>query len=71
MIGGREILYFDSLKALPDWNAFGVDLVIDCTGRAIKRPGATELISMIAQQKPYLQAYGIILLIRVVEFPAL
>jgi glyceraldehyde 3-phosphate dehydrogenase len=39
-IGGREIPYFDSLKALPDWKALGVDLVIDCTGRATTRPGA-------------------------------
>jgi glyceraldehyde 3-phosphate dehydrogenase len=40
VIGGREIPYFDSLKALPDWKALGVDLVIDCTGRATTRPGA-------------------------------
>lgn len=40
LIGGREIPYFDTLKALPDWNALGVDLVIDCTGRATTRPGA-------------------------------
>src|SRR4029453_13704653 len=40
VVGGREIPYFDSLKALPDWKALGVDLVIDCTGRATTRPGA-------------------------------
>ena len=40
VIGGREIPYFDTLKALPDWKALGVDLVIDCTGRATTRPGA-------------------------------
>jgi glyceraldehyde 3-phosphate dehydrogenase len=40
VIGGREIPYFDSLKALPDWKALGVDLVIDCTGRATTRAGA-------------------------------
>ena len=40
VIGGREISYFDSMKALPDWKALGVDLVIDCTGRATTRPGA-------------------------------
>ena len=39
-IGGREIPYFDSMKALPDWRALGVDLVIDCTGRATTRAGA-------------------------------
>ena len=40
VIGGHEIPYFDSMKALPDWKALGVDLVIDCTGRATKRAGA-------------------------------
>ncbi|MBP1599495.1 MAG: Glyceraldehyde-3-phosphate dehydrogenase (phosphorylating) [Acidobacteria bacterium] len=40
VIGGREIPYFDSMKALPDWKELGVDLVIDCTGRATTRPGA-------------------------------
>jgi len=40
IIGGREIPYFDSMKALPDWKALGVDLVIDCTGRATTRAGA-------------------------------
>jgi glyceraldehyde 3-phosphate dehydrogenase len=39
-IGGREIAYFDSSKELPDWKALGVDLVIDCTGRATTRAGA-------------------------------
>src|SRR3954463_38076 len=39
-IGGREIRYVDSMKALPDWKALGVDLVIDCTGRASTRSGA-------------------------------
>ena len=40
VIGGREILYFDAMKQLPDWSALGVDLVIDCTGRAVTRAGA-------------------------------
>ena len=40
VIGGREIPYFNSMKALPDWKALGVDLVIDCTGRATTRAGA-------------------------------
>lgn len=39
-IGGRHIPYFDSAKELPDWAALGVDLVIDCTGRATSRAGA-------------------------------
>ncbi len=40
VIGGREIAYFDAMKELPDWGALGVDLVIDCTGRAVTRAGA-------------------------------
>jgi glyceraldehyde 3-phosphate dehydrogenase len=39
-IGGRHIRYFDSSKELPDWAALGIDLVIDCTGRATSRSGA-------------------------------
>jgi len=40
VIGGREIKYFNSLQELPDWKALGIDLVIDCTGRATTRAGA-------------------------------
>src|SRR6476659_1863890 len=40
VIGGREIAYFTSMKDLPDWGALGVDLVVDCTGRATVRSGA-------------------------------
>jgi glyceraldehyde 3-phosphate dehydrogenase len=40
VIGSREIPYVDSTKALPDWKALDVDLVIDCTGRASTRAGA-------------------------------
>jgi glyceraldehyde 3-phosphate dehydrogenase len=40
VIGGREIPYFDSMKELPDWGALGIDLVVDCTGRATTRAGA-------------------------------
>lgn len=39
-IGGREVLYINAKAELPDWAALGVDLVIDCTGRATKRAGA-------------------------------
>ena len=40
VIGGRDIPYLDSMKSLPNWKALGVDLVIECTGRASTRPGA-------------------------------
>ena len=39
-VGGRKIQYLDSMQSLPDWAALGVDLVIDCTGRATTRAGA-------------------------------
>lgn len=37
IIGGREIRYFNTLNELPNWGELGVELVIDCTGRATKR----------------------------------
>jgi len=39
-IGGRQVKFIDSTKSLPDWAALGVDLVVDCTGRATTRAGA-------------------------------
>lgn len=39
-IGGREIQYINTSKDLPNWGDLGVDLVIDCTGRATTRAGA-------------------------------
>ncbi|HYN88039.1 MAG TPA: type I glyceraldehyde-3-phosphate dehydrogenase [Ardenticatenaceae bacterium] len=39
-IGDRQIPYFDSMKELPPWADLGVDVVVDCTGRATTRPGA-------------------------------
>lgn len=39
-IGGRTIKYFNTKDSLPDWGALGIDLVIDCTGRATTRAGA-------------------------------
>jgi glyceraldehyde 3-phosphate dehydrogenase len=40
IIGGREIKYFDSSKSVPNWGELGVELVVDCTGRATTRAGA-------------------------------
>ena len=39
-IGDREIKFIDTSQSLPDWAALGVELVIDCTGRATSRMGA-------------------------------
>jgi glyceraldehyde 3-phosphate dehydrogenase len=40
LIGGREIRYANVAQGLPDWGALGIDLVIECTGRATRRAGA-------------------------------
>ena len=40
VVGGRAIPYFNSQKELPPWGDLGVDLVVDCTGRATSRAGA-------------------------------
>jgi glyceraldehyde 3-phosphate dehydrogenase len=40
VIGGRDIPYLDSTREVPDWKALKVDLVVDCTGRAVTRSGA-------------------------------
>ena len=39
-VGGRAIPYINSAKEIPDWASLGVDLVVDCTGRATVRAGA-------------------------------
>jgi glyceraldehyde 3-phosphate dehydrogenase len=40
VIGERRIRYVNSMEKLPDWRTRGVDLVVDCTGRATVRSGA-------------------------------
>jgi glyceraldehyde 3-phosphate dehydrogenase len=40
VIGEHRIRYINSMEALPDWKALGIDLVVDCTGRATSRSGA-------------------------------
>lgn len=40
LIGGREVNYYNAMQEIPNWGDLGVDLVIDCTGRATTRPGA-------------------------------
>jgi glyceraldehyde 3-phosphate dehydrogenase len=40
VIGGHKIVYANSAKELPDWKALGVELVVDCTGRAVTRAAA-------------------------------
>jgi len=40
IVGESEISFFDTSQSLPDWAELGVELVIDCTGRATTRAGA-------------------------------
>lgn len=37
LIGDKRIKYVNSKAEVPDWKALGVDLVVDCTGRATTR----------------------------------
>ncbi len=50
VIGNKEIKYFETSQSLPDWGALGVELVIDCTGRATKRSGAQAHLDRGAQR---------------------
>lgn len=40
IIGDREIRYLNSSSEIPNWGVLGVELVVDCTGRAVTRPVA-------------------------------
>lgn len=42
VVGGREIRYFNTKESLPDWGALGIDVVVDCTGRATRREIAQQ-----------------------------
>lgn len=39
-IGEHAIRYVNSSQELPDWKSLGVEVVVDCTGRATTRAGA-------------------------------
>jgi len=40
LFDGKEIAYVNSKDGIPDWQKMGVELVVDCSGRATKREGA-------------------------------
>lgn len=40
LIGDKKVKYVNSKAEVPDWKALGVDVVVDCTGRATTRTGA-------------------------------
>ncbi|MFV8326250.1 type I glyceraldehyde-3-phosphate dehydrogenase [Flavobacterium sp. ZS1P14] len=44
IIGDKQIPYKNSKLEIPDWKALGVDLVVDCTGRATTRDNAQKHI---------------------------
>ncbi|MBO9584950.1 MAG: aldehyde dehydrogenase [Flavobacterium sp.] len=44
LIGGRTIPYQNSKLDIPDWKALGIDIVVDCTGRATTRDFAQKHI---------------------------
>lgn len=50
MIGDRSISYVNSSQATPDWARLGVDVVVDCTGRATTRAGAQSHFERGAQK---------------------
>jgi glyceraldehyde 3-phosphate dehydrogenase len=39
-IGDRKIAFVDTRASVPDWGALGVDVVVDCSGRATRRENA-------------------------------
>jgi glyceraldehyde 3-phosphate dehydrogenase len=50
IVGDRSIPYFQTNERLPDWGALGVDVVIDCTGRATRREIAQSHLDQGAQR---------------------
>ncbi len=50
VIGDATITWIDARNGAPDWKALGVDLVLDCTGRATTRAGAQAHLDAGAQR---------------------
>ncbi len=50
IVGDNKIQYFETSKALPNWGELGVELVIDCTGRATRRAGAQAHLDLGAKR---------------------
>jgi glyceraldehyde 3-phosphate dehydrogenase len=42
VVGAEAIRYCDASDTIPDWAAFGVDVVVDCTAKATTRAGAQQ-----------------------------
>jgi glyceraldehyde 3-phosphate dehydrogenase len=39
-VGDRKIAFVNTAVAVPDWGALGVDVIVDCSGRATRRENA-------------------------------
>ena len=39
-VGDRRIAFIDTKASVPDWGSLGVDVVVDCSGRATRRENA-------------------------------
>ncbi len=50
IIGDKTITFMDSTKAIPNWQELGVEVVIDCTGRATTRAGAEAHLALGAKR---------------------
>ena len=48
--GGKPVRYLNSAIDIPDWGAFGIDLVIDCSGRSTTRAAAQSHLDKGAKQ---------------------
>ncbi len=50
LIGDAAISWIDARDGAPDWTALGIDVVLDCTGRATTRPGAEAHLAAAASR---------------------
>lgn len=50
IIGDNRITFIDSTQSIPNWKELGVEVVIDCTGRATSRAGAEAHLALGAKR---------------------
>lgn len=50
IVHGSPINYRNSRESVPNWGELGVDVVVDCTGRAVTRTGAAAHLAQGAQR---------------------
>ena len=49
-IGDRTITFVNTTAAVPDWGALGVNVVVECSGRATRRENAQAHLSRVAKK---------------------